>query len=700
MRARFYSPFTGRFETQDPLGVAGGSLDYYQYVDNEPVRASDPWDFRFTMSQTCRIRTEPQQERYDFYKDLGEQTTEFQKSLIEQGEFAPDTYSYIDENGDWAYGQIVYISYDQYEYDQENGFSELLPPNAILEVVYPDGSWPYCPTGPGSAGNPASPPAPPGGSHGGGGASGAAASHDPNTMLGPAGSGSSNFVTDTGVLPYQIEFENASSATAPAQSITITDQLDPNLNWSTFQLTDIRWGDTILSIPAGSQHYEATVPTTYNGQTFDVLVEAGIHTATGQVYATFQSIDPNTQLPPDVLAGFLPPENGTGRGMGDISFTIRAKRGPRDRHPDPQRGPITFDQNSPIATDQKMTKTQPGHRSNQQAAGDNRLRPALQQRQCPAADNHGEQLHHQHDRHRRRRRLGRRIVRTLRLNRRRAVRPRSSGHPRKPAQRNVHRLDHLRRLAGQYLCILQRGDRQRRQHRGRNRGAQATTTVPPQSTLTAVSGTGPYASTATLTATLVYGNSPVAGKLVTFSLVSADGTTSVGSATTNASGVATLSDVSLAGLSAGTDSGSVIASFAGDATYAATSASGNLVVNQATPTVPWVNPADTVAGTPLGSTQLDATASSQAPSPIYLTSGTVLGARPESDPDGDLHAHGHHRLHLGPTTATINVDQATPTVTWTNPADITYGTALWSTQLDATASVPGTSPIRPPRARS
>ena len=40
-------------------------------------------------------------------------------------------------------------------------------------------------------------------------------------------------------------------------------------------------------------------------------------------------------------------------------------------------------------------------------------------------------------------------------------------------------------------------------------------------------------------------------------------------------------------------------------------------------------------------------------------------------------------------TATINVDKAMPFITWANPADITYGTALSSTQLDATASVPG-----------
>ena len=37
-------------------------------------------------------------------------------------------------------------------------------------------------------------------------------------------------------------------------------------------------------------------------------------------------------------------------------------------------------------------------------------------------------------------------------------------------------------------------------------------------------------------------------------------------------------------------------------------------------------------------------------------------------------------------TATINVLQATPTISWPNPANIVYGTALSGTQLDATSS--------------
>jgi type IV secretory pathway protease TraF len=39
---------------------------------------------------------------------------------------------------------------------------------------------------------------------------------------------------------------------------------------------------------------------------------------------------------------------------------------------------------------------------------------------------------------------------------------------------------------------------------------------------------------------------------------------------------------------------------------------------------------------------------------------------------------------------TLTIGAATPTITWANPAGITYGAALGATQLDATATVPGT----------
>ena len=171
-------------------------------------------------------------------------------------------------------------------------------------------------------------------------------------MIGPSGYGSSNFVSDNENLPYTIDFENAPTATAPAQEVTITDQLSSDLNWNTFELTAIGWGDFNLMIPAGSEYYQTMVPMTYNGETFDVEVTAGIHTATGELYATFLSIDPSTGLPPDVLTGFLPPEDGTGRGMGYISYSVKPVTGLPTGTPITNVADISFDGQPIVATDQ------------------------------------------------------------------------------------------------------------------------------------------------------------------------------------------------------------------------------------------------------------------------------------------------------------------------------------------------------------
>src|SRR5262249_44521013 len=128
---------------------------------------------------------------------------------------------------------------------------------------------------------------------------------DPNEKIGPAGFGPAGFVAGDSVLPYRIDFENDPAATAPAQQVVITDQLDKNLDWTTFELSEMAFGDQVISIPAHSQHYQTTVSMTYNGQTFQVQIEAGLHFDTGQVFVRFQSIDPNTFLPPDALTGFL-----------------------------------------------------------------------------------------------------------------------------------------------------------------------------------------------------------------------------------------------------------------------------------------------------------------------------------------------------------------------------------------------------------
>jgi RHS repeat-associated protein len=42
-RARYYDPKAGRFLQRDPIGFAGGDVDLYAYVQNNPVNWMDPW---------------------------------------------------------------------------------------------------------------------------------------------------------------------------------------------------------------------------------------------------------------------------------------------------------------------------------------------------------------------------------------------------------------------------------------------------------------------------------------------------------------------------------------------------------------------------------------------------------------------------------------------------------------------------------
>ena len=43
MRARYYDPEAGRFISKDPMGCAGGDINLYSYVANNPVNGIDPW---------------------------------------------------------------------------------------------------------------------------------------------------------------------------------------------------------------------------------------------------------------------------------------------------------------------------------------------------------------------------------------------------------------------------------------------------------------------------------------------------------------------------------------------------------------------------------------------------------------------------------------------------------------------------------
>ena len=125
------------------------------------------------------------------------------------------------------------------------------------------------------------------------------------------------------------------------------------------------------------------------------------------------------------------------------------------------------------------------------------------------------------------------------------------------------------------------------------------------------------------------------------------------------------------------------------------SASGILVIGKASPIINWASPAAITFGTAINATQLDASANVSGTFVYNPTAGTVLGAGTQNLNATFTPADATDYTTV-PADVSLTVNKALPTITWLPPAAITYGTALSSTQLDASANVPGNFVYAPP----
>jgi RHS repeat-associated protein len=326
MRNRFYQPSLGVFTSVDPRYTA--TRQSYQYANNNPLSFIDPSGLQcFTLQ---------------YHPETGEIT-------LESDEPSPDE-SMFDEDPDCPLPEDTGVIVPEGVSPQADDGSGAEDDEVGIEG-YPGICFfwpPVCNPDPA----PGPPPDPAPGKPADGGTSGSAKPKDPNQKIGPAGYGPQHYLTPQSLLAYRIDFENDPTATAPAQRVVITDPLNSDLNWSTFQLTEVGFGDIRIDIPAASQYFDTTVPMALNGRTFEVEIEIGLNPRTGLITAVFQSIDSATGLPPDVLTGFLPPEDGTGRGMGYFSYIIEAHAGLPTGAEIRNVALITFDSNPSIATNQ------------------------------------------------------------------------------------------------------------------------------------------------------------------------------------------------------------------------------------------------------------------------------------------------------------------------------------------------------------
>jgi hypothetical protein len=227
----------------------------------------------------------------------------------------------------------------------------------------------------------------------------------------------------------------------------------------------------------------------------------------------------------------------------------------------------------------------------------------------------------------------------------------------------------------------------------------------PQSTTVGTAFANPLA----VTLTANNSNEPTGGGIISFTAPAqgASATLSATTATIDASGVAQVNATA----------NSISGSYAVTASAATSGASVNFVLTNiaqpvfstlAGPTITYSTPSVTLSGTILaGSTAPPGSVS------ITVNGDTQLAA---------IQANGHFSSVFNPaslgvagspyiityayaatvgflaatdTSQVLTVTPAAPAVTWPNPADITFGTALGTTQLDATTTVPGTFTYKP-----
>ena len=176
-------------------------------------------------------------------------------------------------------------------------------------------------------------------------------SNDPNDKTGTAGVGPERYYSGDIEMPYSVTFENVNTASAPAQDVVLTDQLDPAVfDLSTFKFHSIAFGDKQVAVPIGVSQFTTDVDLRPARPSI-VRVSANFNPITGSVNWQFHTIDPATGLPPDdPNAGFLPPNRTSPEGQGTLFFTVKPRAGLATGTQIRNKARIVFDVNAPIDT--------------------------------------------------------------------------------------------------------------------------------------------------------------------------------------------------------------------------------------------------------------------------------------------------------------------------------------------------------------
>ena len=171
---------------------------------------------------------------------------------------------------------------------------------------------------------------------------------DPNDKSGVRGIGVLGWIPSQS-LTYSINFSNEPTASAPAQTVVVSDVLNPaTFDLSSVSLGPVNLGNTFVTPVSGPLAVIGTYTSALDlrpATNLIVGITAALNLAGGALTWTFTSIDPATGQPTtDPLAGFLPPGSS-----GSVTFSVAPKT-PVTGSQISNTATVVFDFNPPMKT--------------------------------------------------------------------------------------------------------------------------------------------------------------------------------------------------------------------------------------------------------------------------------------------------------------------------------------------------------------
>ena len=353
MRNRWYNPTIGRFQQQDPLGLAG-DINLYRYAANTPLVFVDPSGTAETKGFVQRFSESTWGQGLNFISGLIPNPAANYIAGAASNIGTADSLGRSLNTND-KLGKL----HDTASVGARTlGFLPWFAPLGIAGTLDQGTQWiwnwesaqlnPEPQNGPLRHGAPSQPCGPCIFNKTPGQNSSVHGAVDPNGKL-TSGFGSPGYVPAGSAIVYTVYFENQPTATAPAEEVTVTDPLDSNLDWSTVQFNQIAFNNVTLDLPSGVQTYTTQAAVSSDPNPVNVL--AALNPSTGVITWTMQSVDPTTDsAPANPLAGFLPPNNSANAGSGYVTFSVMPKKTLANGSTINNQASIIFDANAPIAT--------------------------------------------------------------------------------------------------------------------------------------------------------------------------------------------------------------------------------------------------------------------------------------------------------------------------------------------------------------